>query len=210
MNRRQLLLGTTIVLTVALTVPALGGPSNPVAETAASLKKKVNRALATANSAQSSAAGAQSTAAGAQSAADTAQSAANTAQAAANAATAAAANARSTAQAKQDRIRWAFVSGPGTIPAQSGGISLVEVSGGNYTLDFGSSQVGKALLVSPWGGDAAGTARAALCGGSGNPGGVTCTASFDDTSHLRVSMTDIAGTAATRSFYLLAVPQAAP
>ena len=112
LRRRYFVLGLSVVLTIALAVPALGGPSNPVASISASAKsiaykalrranaanraaKKAqttaNTALSTANTAQSTAVGAQasantaqSTAVGAKTAADNAQTSANAAQATAN------------------------------------------------------------------------------------------------------------------------------
>src|SRR5262249_26378096 len=128
MKRSQTLLAIAGALALALAVPALGGPSNPVAGAAGGLKGKVASALATADRALTSANGAQS-------AANNAQAAANAAQVSANAANAAAANALSAAQGKQDPVRWAFVQADGTITAQSGGISVTSAAGGFYILD---------------------------------------------------------------------------
>jgi uncharacterized phage infection (PIP) family protein YhgE len=99
-RNRYLILGLSAFLAVALTVPALGGPSNPIADGAASAKKTAKKALkkakkankaakaaqSSADAAQLSADGAQSTADGAQSAAEAAQTSADTAQASADAA----------------------------------------------------------------------------------------------------------------------------
>jgi type IV secretory pathway VirB10-like protein len=127
LKRRYVVLSLSLVLALALAVPALGGPSNPIASTSASVKQiatkalkkakaaqtTANTALATATSAQGAASAAQSdvgkvqkevktaqsTADAAKSAAATAQSAAATAQTTADAAKGAAANAQSTADA---------------------------------------------------------------------------------------------------------------
>ena len=100
MKNRYLVLGLAAFLAVALAVPALGGPSNPIADGAASAKKTAKKALkkakkanqaakvaqSSADAAQLSADGAQSTASGAQSAAEGAQASADAAQASADAA----------------------------------------------------------------------------------------------------------------------------
>ena len=107
MRRRYVLLALTSILAVALTVPALGGPSNPIATGAASAKKTAKKALKkakkkaqqTAKAAQSTADGAAAAAAGAQSSADSAQSTADGAQASADAAQASADAAQATADA---------------------------------------------------------------------------------------------------------------
>lgn len=113
MKRRYVLLALTSILAVALTVPALGGPGNPIATGAASAKKTAKKALKkakkanqnakaaqlTADEAAAAAANAQSTADGAQSTADGAQSAAEAAQTSADAAQASADNAQATADA---------------------------------------------------------------------------------------------------------------
>jgi hypothetical protein len=109
MNRRYAILGLTVFLALALAVPALGGPSNPVANVSATAKSIANKALnkakkaqSTANTANSTAnsalaeakkgvtnaATAQTTANGAKAAADAAKAAADAAQAAADAANA--------------------------------------------------------------------------------------------------------------------------
>jgi hypothetical protein len=88
--KRYMTLGFAIVLAIALAVPALGGPSNPIASSAVSAaqalkvakkaKQKATAAQATANDALSRANGAQSTANSAQSAASAAQGDADAAQ----------------------------------------------------------------------------------------------------------------------------------
>ena len=100
MTKRYLVLGLSVFLALALAVPALGGPSNPVASTSATAKqlaqkalnkakaaqKTANQAKNKANTAINNAANAQSAANGAQNTADNALSAANAAQSDANAA----------------------------------------------------------------------------------------------------------------------------
>jgi hypothetical protein len=86
MKSRYAVFFLSLVLALALAVPALGGPTNPVATISASAKKIANRALnaakaaqSTANSALSNANSAQNTATSAQNAAKTAQSTATSA-----------------------------------------------------------------------------------------------------------------------------------
>jgi hypothetical protein len=118
MRNRYLVLGLAAVLALALAVPALGGPSNPVASSAASAKQLATKALkkakkantaaqtaqSTANSAASSAQSAQNTANGAQNTANGAQTDAAAAQAAADAAQADATAAQNSANAKYDTV----------------------------------------------------------------------------------------------------------
>jgi trimeric autotransporter adhesin len=113
MKKRYTVLGLSVVLALALAVPALGGPTNPVASISASAKsiavkalKKAKAAQVTANTALGVANSAQSDAKNAQSSADKAQTTATNAQKTAstaltNAATAqtAATNAQNTANA---------------------------------------------------------------------------------------------------------------
>lgn len=121
MSKRYAVLGLSVVLALALAVPALGGPSNPVASISASVKKTANKALKTAKSAQKTAntanttansalteaqnalteaKKAQTTAAGAQSTASTAKSTADTAKSTADAAKTAAAAAEANANTR--------------------------------------------------------------------------------------------------------------
>jgi membrane protein involved in colicin uptake len=72
MSKRYAILGLSVVFALALAVPALGGPTNPIASSSASVKKTANKALKTAKNAQKTA--------------ETAQGAANAAQNTANAA----------------------------------------------------------------------------------------------------------------------------
>jgi membrane protein involved in colicin uptake len=111
LKKRYTVLGLSLFLALALSVPALGGPSNPVATVSASVKSIAKKALKkakaaqtaadnaqnTANSASSAAANAQKDATAAQKSANGAQGTANTALSTANAAKTAAASAQSAA-----------------------------------------------------------------------------------------------------------------
>jgi Alanine-zipper, major outer membrane lipoprotein len=97
MKKRYLIFGLSIVLALALAVPALGGPSNPVANISASAKSIANKALKKAKAAQTAANDAQNAANAAQSAANNAQKDANSAQKTANTAQSTATTALSTA-----------------------------------------------------------------------------------------------------------------
>jgi membrane protein involved in colicin uptake len=106
MKRRYTVLSLSLVLALALAVPALGGPTNPIAGASASVKQLALKALKKAKAAQNTANTALSTANSAQNAASAAQGDANkvqkevkSAQSTADAAKAAAANAQSTADA---------------------------------------------------------------------------------------------------------------
>ena len=108
MKNRYLVLGLAAFLAVALAVPALGGPSNPIADGAASAKKTAKKALKkakkanqNAKAAQSSADSAQATADGAASAAATAQTTADGAQTSADAAQTSADGAQTSADGAQ-------------------------------------------------------------------------------------------------------------
>jgi hypothetical protein len=97
MKKRYTVLGLSLVLALALAVPALGGPSNPIASVSASVKSTANKALKKAKAAQATAEGAQATANSASSAASGAQKDANAAQKTANTAQGTATTALSTA-----------------------------------------------------------------------------------------------------------------
>ena len=98
MKKRYAVLGLASILAIAFAVPALGGPSNPIAHSAVSVGKAFKKAkkgirLArnaqnSADNAQNSANGAQSSANGAQTTADAANTAAAAAQSSADAANA--------------------------------------------------------------------------------------------------------------------------
>lgn len=158
MKRRYVVLFLSLVLALALAVPALGGPSNPIASLSATVKqtankalkkaksaqKTANSALSAANSAQSSADGAQksatqaqNTAKAAQTSANTAQATANTAKSTADAAKAAADAAQATANSKLGNTFTEFGGGSGS--STTSGTDIVEcpgtsqVTGGGYT-----------------------------------------------------------------------------
>jgi hypothetical protein len=101
MKNRYLVLGLSVVLALALAVPALGGPSNPVASLSASAKSVANKALKKAKTAQKKAEAAQTTANSAQSEANTANTAAGKAQTTANSALTAANSAGTAAKTAQ-------------------------------------------------------------------------------------------------------------
>jgi len=86
MKSRYVVLCLSLVLALALAVPALGGPTNPIASLSATVKQTASKALKKAKAAQKTANAAQSAAGTAQSAADNAQKTANSANAAAKAA----------------------------------------------------------------------------------------------------------------------------
>jgi hypothetical protein len=73
MKKRYTVLGLSLVLALALAVPALGGPSNPIAGASASVKSIATKALKKAKAAQTAATNAQNTANSASSAAAAAQ-----------------------------------------------------------------------------------------------------------------------------------------
>jgi hypothetical protein len=97
MKNRYLVFGLSIVLALALAVPALGGPTNPVASLSASAKSIAKKALKKAKTAQKKAESAQSAANAAQSTANTANTAAGKAQTTANTANTAAGKAQTSA-----------------------------------------------------------------------------------------------------------------
>jgi hypothetical protein len=115
MSKRYFVLGLSVVLALALAVPAFGGPSNPIANISASAKKTANKALkkakaaqktansalSTANSANSTANSANTTAKAAQDEAKKAQTTANGAQTSANSAKAIADAAKAAAEAAE-------------------------------------------------------------------------------------------------------------
>lgn len=97
MSKRYVVLGLSLVLALALAVPALGGPSNPIASISASVKKTANKALKTAKQAKKQAKNALNKANGAQSSANDASAAAKKAQESADGAQASANSAKGTA-----------------------------------------------------------------------------------------------------------------
>lgn len=97
MKKRYTVLGLSVVLALALAVPALGGPTNPIASVSASVKSIANKALKKAKAAQTAANAAQATATGAENDAQSAQKTANSAQSTATSALKTANTANSTA-----------------------------------------------------------------------------------------------------------------
>jgi hypothetical protein len=86
MSKRYFVLGLSVVLALALAVPAFGGPSNPIASISASAKQTANKALKKAKAAQKTANSALNAANSAAAAAKTAQDEAKKAQTTANSA----------------------------------------------------------------------------------------------------------------------------
>jgi hypothetical protein len=93
--------------------------------------------------------------------------------------------------------KFALVSGGGTVGAQSGGVSVVQV-GAPTILNFGSSQAGRPIQasVASSGTDLTGQISAAPCGGASasNPNGTTCPAPYNDANHVLVYTADKDGT----------------
>jgi hypothetical protein len=173
MKRRYLVLSLSLVLALALAVPALGGPTNPIANVSASVKQlatkalkkakaaqtTANTALSTANSAQGAAGKAQTTAdnaakaaAGAQTSANNAQSGADGAKKIAEEAKSAAVAAQATADSKLGETFTEFDTYDG--PNTTSGFSLIEcpgeseVTGGGYeTTGEGANEVVPTFLA---------------------------------------------------------------
>lgn len=99
MSKRYAILGLSMVFALALAVPALGGPTNPIASISASAKSTANKALKKAKAAQNTANTANSTANTALTEAKKALTNAATAQGSANSAKATADTAKTTADA---------------------------------------------------------------------------------------------------------------
>ena len=153
MKSRYVVLSLSVVLALALAVPALGGPTNPLASISASVKQTANKALkkaknaqTTANSALAVAGAAQSDATKAGTSAKNAQTTANTALTTANSAKTAAAAAQTTANSKLKTTFSEF--GPTEGPNTTSGFSIVgcptgsQLTGGGYeTSGTGFNQV---------------------------------------------------------------------
>lgn len=151
MKGRYAVFFLSLVLAIALAVPALGGPTNPVATLSASAKsialkalKKAKAAQNTANSALSAANSAQNTANSAEKNAKSASGAAASASNAAASALTAAKNAQTAAEAAQATANSKFGNtftefGIGSGTKTTVGADLVEcpagsqVTGGGYT-----------------------------------------------------------------------------
>ena len=137
MKKRYLVFGLSVVLALALAVPALGGPSNPVASISASAKSIANKALkkakaaqtaannaqATANSASAAASAAQKDSSAAQKEASAAQKTANTAQGTATSALTAANGAKTAATAAQAAATAAQATADSALASANGKMS---------------------------------------------------------------------------------------
>jgi trimeric autotransporter adhesin len=128
MKSRYVVLSLSVVLALALAVPALGGPTNPLANLSASVKQTANKALKKAKNAQSTANSALAVAGAAQSDASKALSTANTANTAAKKAQTSA----DTAQATANSAKTTANSKLGTTFSQFG-----STEGPNTTFGFG-------------------------------------------------------------------------
>src|SRR5215203_793757 len=134
MKKRYTVLGLSLVLALALSVPALGGPSNPVASVSASVKSIANKALKKAKAAQTAANNAQNTANSASSAAASAQKDATAAQKAASAAQGTANTALGTANAAKTAAAAAQASADNALNVANGKMSgEVQVEGDEGT-----------------------------------------------------------------------------
>ena len=113
MKKRYAVLGLSVVLALALAVPALGGPTNPIASISKSTKAIAKKALKKANKAQKTANNALNAANSASSTANSASSTANSASSAASKAQKAAEGAQSTADGAQNSANGAQSSADG-------------------------------------------------------------------------------------------------
>lgn len=105
MSKRYFVLGLSVVLALALAVPAFGGPSNPIAGISATVKQTANKALKKAKAAQKTA---------------------NSAQSTANSANSTAGSANTTAKAAQDEAKKAQTSANGALTAANGAKAIAE------------------------------------------------------------------------------------
>jgi hypothetical protein len=131
MRNRYIVLGLSLVLALALSVPAMGGPSNPIASASATAKQIAKKALRRANQANRKATAAQATANtalsnanGAQQSANQAQASANEAETKADAAQTSANNAQASADAANANAETRIqdqdpISGPSSGPADN-------------------------------------------------------------------------------------------
>jgi len=176
MKRRHALLGLSAVLVLALVVPALGGPSNPIAEKALSLSKvnkTAKRAQNTANSAQSAAGNALGVANGKQD------------------------KIRWALVSSVGTI--AAQSGGISVAAAGGGFFTLDF--GASQLNHGL--VVNPLVGATVG--ATTQAAVAICG-VGNPGGQTCAGGSNDANHVLVETANAAGTDTARGFWITSIP----
>ena len=120
MKKRYAVLGLSVVLALALAVPALGGPTNPIASISKSTKAIAKKALKKANKAQKTANNALNAANSASSTANSASSTANSASSAASKAQKAAEGAQSTADGAQNSANGAQNSANGAQSSADG------------------------------------------------------------------------------------------
>jgi hypothetical protein len=107
----------------------------------------------------------------------------------------------------QQRVRWALVDADGSILSQSGGITNLHdpfsCKPGCDFLDFGSSQAGKAVVVSGFLGGEAAVLRGAVCGDL--PDSVGCVSGatpVNDPNHVIVRANAVGGGFADRAYYV--------
>jgi hypothetical protein len=139
MKSRYVVLFLSLVLALALAVPALGGPTNPVASISATVKQTANKALKKAKTAQSTANTAQGAANNAQNTADTAQKAATAAQASAKTAQTTATGAQTTASAASTAAKNAQTAANAAKAAADAAQSTANGKFGNTTTVFGTN-----------------------------------------------------------------------
>jgi hypothetical protein len=124
MKRRYFVLGATLILAIALAVPALGGPSNPVSTAAKAAKDTASKALKKAKKANRNAKAAQNTADQALSDAAAARTAANNAQTTAN-------EARTAAEAAQTTANQALTEAQNPTATKLGLVDIADASPSN-------------------------------------------------------------------------------
>jgi membrane protein involved in colicin uptake len=128
MKKRYTVLALSAILALALAVPALGGPSNPIASVSANVKSIANKALKKAKAAQTAANAAQATASQAGSDANSAQKTANTAQSTATTALKTAQTAQTTANTAKttaDQAKSAAAAAQATADSKMSGEQFV-------------------------------------------------------------------------------------
>jgi cytoskeletal protein RodZ len=140
MKSRYAVLFLSLVLALALAVPALGGPTNPIASISATVKQTANKALKKAKAAQNTANTALSAANSAQSSADSAQKTANSAQTTAKAAQTTANAAQSTANAAQTAVKTAQTTADSAKSAAAAAQATANSKFGNTFSEFGPTE----------------------------------------------------------------------
>ena len=176
MKRHHALLGLSAVLALALAVPALGGPSNPIAEKALSLSKvnkTAKRAQNTANSAQSTAGNALGIANGKQDRVRWAL-----------------VSAGGSILEQSGGISVAIAGSAFTVDFGSS-----QLNHGLVVNPLASTVVGATTQVA-----------VAICGGAGNPGGQTCAGGSNDANHVLVETANAAGSDTARGFWIASIP----